>query len=422
MRFVKAAKRRLRFWWQSLTGVMSSWSLVSKVVLIGVGISVLQSNLYGLSACRFNIRRRKFVLSKPLAIYCFVVGFLFGFYYVQLIWTEYKSGQLAKLDIIKTYCYVNAVAVLLNYVTQWAMMHPILNYLNDVPLFSTINYFDVSFLAVRRFVIFGAVKMFGFPFMLQLATWIYQQHKQPELSWMHSSITMIPILLGNHLNNCFFGSILVAHCLFIQINNVLRKMLAEVNRLQTPLGMFLHKPYYRMQRFCDLADQLDELAKIYTQIAHFSRAYLVLNSFCLVMSLGINLFITTLGFFMQYQAIADYTFIEEAYDVTKALSHLVFLLVPFLEIILVARVSQDELIQAKETGNLLQRMSMEHADVRFKAVVDAFWLQVCTINLKLIPMGLLELDGSTVNKLYSTVTTFLLFLIQNDLNFRFSIK
>lgn len=37
-------------------------------------------------------------------------------------------------------------------------------------------------------------------------------------------------------------------------------------------------------------------------------------------------------------------------------------------------------------------------------------------------MGLLELDGSVVTKMYSTVAGFLLFLIQNDLTLRFSLK
>ncbi|KAH8310699.1 hypothetical protein KR044_002597 [Drosophila immigrans] len=422
MRFLKAATRRLRFSWQASTGFLHSWNLVSKVVLLSVSIAALQNNLYGLLPCRFSISRRKFAFCKPLAVYCFLVATIFASFYVNLIWKEYKNGQLGQLDIIKIYCYVNTIAALLNYVTQWAIMGDILHFLNNLPLFSTINFLDITFTSVRQSVIFSMIKMFGFPLMLQLAALLYQQHKQPELSWTHSSITMIPIVLGNQLNNCFFGGILIAHGLFMQINNVLRQMLAEVNRLQTPLGMFFHKPFYRMQRFCDLADQLDELADKYTQIARFSKAYLVLTSFSLVMSLGINLFTTTLGCYLQYQAIADYVFLEEAYDVTKALSHFVFLVVPFLEIILVARVTQQELNEAKEAGNLLQRMNMQHVDVRFKAVVDAFWLEVCTINLKLMPMGLLELDGSMVNKLYSTVANFLLFLIQNDLNFRFSIK
>lgn len=79
-------------------------------------------------------------------------------------------------------------------------------------------------------------------------------------------------------------------------------------------------------------------------------------------------------------------------------------------------------LQAKETGDLLQRINLEHADVRFKQAVDALWLEVNTIKYKLMPMGLLELDGSLINKIFSTVAGFLLFLIQNDLTQRFSLK
>ncbi|XP_034488274.1 putative gustatory receptor 97a [Drosophila innubila] len=235
--------------------------------------------------------------------------------------------------------------------------------------------------------------MFAFPLIMQLTLILYQKQTHPELSWIHTSRTIIPIVLGNQLNNCFFGGIVIAQGLFMQINKLLREMLHEVNRMQTPLGMLLLKKYYRMQRFCELADQLDELANKYTLIANYSKEYLVLTSFSLVISMAINLFSTTLGCYMQYQAVANFITIEETYDVSRALAHFVFLLIPFFEIVLVARVSQQELNEAKEAGNLLQQMNLEHADVRFKQVVDAFWLKVCTINLKLIPLGLLELDG-----------------------------
>ncbi|KAM8705000.1 hypothetical protein ACLKA7_009456 [Drosophila subpalustris] len=237
--------------------------------------------------------------------------------------------------------------------------------------------------------------MIAFPFIMQLTLILYQKQTHPELSWITTIRTIIPIILGNQLNNCFFGGIVIAQGLFMQINQLLREMLQEVNRMQTPVGLLLLKPYYRMQRFCELADQLDELARNYSLIAYYSREYLVLTSFSLVISL-------------------------DTYDAPRALAHFVFLLIPFLEIVLVACVSQQELNEAKEAGNLLQQMNLEHADVRFKQVVDVFWLEVCTINLKLMPMGLLELDGSMVNKMYSTVAGILLFLIQNDLNFRFS--
>lgn len=216
-------------------------------------------------------------------------------------------------------------------------------FLNNIPLFSTINYFNISYMSQSLSVMCAVLKMFAFPLIMQLTLILYQKQTHPELSWTNTSRTIIPIILGNQLNNCFFGGIVIAQGLFMQINKLLREMLHEVNRMQSPLGMLLLKPYYRMQRFCELADKLDELSNKYTQIANYSREYLVLTSFSLVISMAINLFSTTLGCYMQYQAVANYIMIEDTYDIPRALAHFVFLLIPFLEIVLVARVSQQEL-------------------------------------------------------------------------------
>jgi len=70
----------------------------------------------------------------------------------------------------------------------------------------------------------------------------------------------------------------------------------------------------------------------------------------------------------------------------------------------------------------LQRFDLQHADARFKQVVNAFWLQVVTINYKLMPLGLLELNTSLVNKVFSSAIGSLLILIQSDLTLRFSLK
>ncbi|KAH8417828.1 hypothetical protein KR222_006714, partial [Zaprionus bogoriensis] len=401
---------------------LSSWTLASKVTLVCIGMTMLQNNLYGLLPCRYSFRRRRFIISEALTVYCFVAATGFGVCYVSLIWREYLGGRIDPRDAIKMYSYTNALVVLLNYVTQWAIMRQILQFLNDVPLFRTINYFSISLGAAGNAVLLALVKMLAFPLLMQVTLVLYQRVKQPELSWIHTSATMIPIVMSNQINNCFFSCMVIARLLLLQVNERLHDILAEVNRLQTPGEMLLQKPYYRMQRFCELADRLDELASMYTLVTSYCRGYLLITSFSLVMSLAVNLFSTTLGCYTQYQAFADYIMTEESYDVARALANFVFLAVPFFEIILLARVSEQVISEAKDAGNLLQRISLQHADIRFKQVVDAFWLQVCTIKFKLMPMGLLELDGMMVNKMYSTVAGFLLFLIQNDLTLRFSLK
>lgn len=321
-----------------------SWTAISKFTLLCISIITLQNNLYGLLACRYSVKRRKFVLSQSLAIYCFCVSTTFAIFYLRLIWTEYSGGNIDSRDAIKIYSYINVFVALLNYLTQWAIMRHILHFLNNLPLFSAINYFKFSFWSMGNAVMLAVLKIFGFTFLMQLTLLLYQKHKNPDFTWIYTSKIMIPIVLGNQINNCFFGAMVISRVLLTQINKQLQEIVLQVNQLQIPADLLFQKSYFRMQRFCDLADHLDELASKYHLVTTSSKGYLSITSFSLVISLGVNLFSTTLGFYTQYQALADYIMTEESYDVARALANLVFLAVPFLEIVLLAQISQ-QLIQ-----------------------------------------------------------------------------
>lgn len=276
-----------------------------------------------------------------MAVYCFVVAMIFGAFYVQNVWMEFRSGQIDQRDAIKIYCYMNACGGLLHYFYQWSISVQIVDLLNQMSLFRVINYFSVSVVSMVRAMLLVLVKIFGFPLLMQL-TLVFHH----ELSWTSTIKTMIPIIAGSHLNNCFFCSVVIARAILSHINKLLSEILSEVNRLQTPLEMLLHKPFYRMQRFCDLADQLDELATKYALVHFYCQGHLGFACFSLVISMGINLFSTTLGCYVQYQAFVDYVMLETPYDVPQALSHFVFLALPFLEIVLLANESQQLLNEA----------------------------------------------------------------------------
>lgn len=340
MNILKGTARRIkkRFAWPAR---FNSWTLISKFTLVCIGIIMLQNNLYGLLACRYSVKRRKFILSHSLVIYCFCVSGTFAIFYLRLIWTEYIDGHIDSRDAIKIYSYMNVFVALLNYVTQWAMMRQILHFLNNLPLFSTINYFTISFSSVGNAVMLAVLKMFGFTFLMQLTLLLYQKHKYPDSTWIQTSAIIFPIVLGNQINNCFFSAMVISRVLLMQINKQLREILLQVNQLQTPADLLFQKSYFRMQRFCDLADHLDELAIKYTLVTSLSNRYLQITSSSLVISMGVNLFSTTLGFYTQYQALADYIMTEESYDVARALANLVFLAVPLLEIVLLAQISQE---------------------------------------------------------------------------------
>ncbi|XP_022211287.2 putative gustatory receptor 97a [Drosophila obscura] len=401
------------------------WKVHSKIVLSCLSITIFLNTLYGLYWGRFSLKRGKFLVSKPLAVYSISVGLGLGVYYVLQVYEEFTSGRITSRDTIKIYCYMNVCICLLNYVTQWAITGSFVRFQNSVPLFRVSNALDMSMLMVWRALIDSGVKMVLCPLIVYVTLILYQHRAHPDREWtsLASFRTMLPLIISNQVNNCFFGGLVIANLITTAINKRIRSIVREVNMMQTPLQMELQKPYYRMQRCCELADNLDELAIKYSLTVSCSSRYLRFTDWSMVVSMVMNLIGITMGLYNQYLAIADYYINEEeSFDLHQAIVQLIFLSVPFMELILVSRISNQMLQETKQTGDLLQCIDLQHADVRFKQVVNSFWLQVSTFDYKLMPLGLLELNSSLVNTIFSAVTGFLLILIQSDLTLRFSLK
>ncbi|XP_016950991.1 putative gustatory receptor 97a [Drosophila biarmipes] len=425
MRFLRRQTRRFRASWQPLVPRrFRRWKLHTQLVLFCVGFTVLFNILYGVYLGRFSFRRKRFAFSKGVTVYSFVVASLFGSYYIWNIYKEVSTGQMSSRHTIGIYCYMNVFVCLFNYVTQWEKTLQIIRFQNSVPIFKILDSLDMSVMIVWRAFIYSILKILICPLIGYITLILYQNRVHPDQQWtsLATARTMLPLIVSNQINNCFFGGLVIANLVIASVNNKLHDIVKEVNRLQSPVQMNLQKPYYRMRRFCELADNLDELAEKYRVTAGCSRNYLRFTDWSMVLSLLMNLIGITLGFYNQYLAIADYYINEEPFDLYLAIILLVFLAVPFLELIMVARISNQMLQETRRTGDLLQRFDLQHADARFKQVVNAFWLHVVTIDWKLEPLGLLELNTSLVNTVFSAVTSFLLILIQSDLTLRFSLK
>lgn len=53
-------------------------------------------------------------------------------------------------------------------------------------------------------------------------------------------------------------------------------------------------------------------------------------------------------------------------------------------------------LQVQETGLILQRINLTHADLRFKQSVEAFSLLVLVTKYKIQPLGLMEINISLI--------------------------
>ncbi|KAH8306112.1 hypothetical protein KR018_001696 [Drosophila ironensis] len=427
MRFLRRLTRRFRFHlsWQRLTPPrFRHYKVHSQLVLLCLSVTIFLNILYGVYLGRFSFRRKKFVFCKIVTAYCVTMGTIFGIFYTWRIYEEVTSGQLTRSHTIEIYCYMNVCVCLINYVTQWPITFRIVRFQNSVKLFTVLNQLEISMSMVWKAFSYSIIKMIVCPLVEYISLILYQRRAHPELHWTNMATvkTMLPVLVSNQINNCFFGGLVIANLIVAAINRTLMAIVKESNMLQTPAQLDLHKPYYRMRRFCELADGLDELANMYSICATRSKDYLRFTDCSMVLSMLMNLIGITLGFFNQYMAIADHYINEEPFDLYLAVVLLIFLSIPFLELVIVARISNQMLLETQKTGELLQRINLQHADIRFKQVVKAFWLRVSTINYKLMPLGLLELNTTLVNTVFSSVIGFLLILVQSDLTLRFSLK
>ncbi|XP_052852762.1 putative gustatory receptor 97a isoform X2 [Drosophila gunungcola] len=425
MRFLKRQTRRFRLAWQSLLPRrFHHLKLHTQVVMICVYVTVFLNILYGVYLGRFSLRRKKFLFSKVVTIYSIFVATIFGTCYIWNIYKELYAGQISSRHTIGIYCYMNVFVCLFNYVTQWVLTGQIIRFQNKIPLFKVLNSLDMSVKIVWKAVTLTILKIFICPLIGYITLILYQKRTQPDSQWTSLTTvrTMLPLIVSNQINNCFFGSLVIANAIVAAINQKVHVIVKEANKMQSSVQMDLNKPYYRMRRFCELADRLDELAEKYCLTAGCSKRYVRFTDCSMVLSMLMNLIGITMGFYNQYLAIADYYINEEPFDLFLAIVLLIFLAVPFLELVMVARISNQTLLETRRTGDLLQRLDLQHTDVRFKQVVNAFWLRVAIIDYKLMPLGLLELSTSLVNKVFSAVTGYLLILIQSDLTLRFSLK
>ncbi|XP_002041432.2 putative gustatory receptor 97a [Drosophila sechellia] len=425
MRFLRRQTRRLRSIWQrSLPVRVRREKLHTQLVTTCVYGTIFLNILYGVYLGRFSFRRKKFVFSKAVTIYSLFVATFFALFYIWNIYKEISTGQISLRDTIGIYCYMNVCVCLFNYVTQWEKTLQIIRFQNSVPLFKVLDSLDISAMIMWRAFIYSLLKIVFCPFIAYITLILYQRRSHPESQWtsVTTTKTMLPLIVSNQINNCFFGGLVIANLIIAAVNQKLHGIVKEANMLQSPVQMNLHKPYYRMRRFCELADLLDELTRKYGVTACRSKNYLRFTDWSMVLSMMMNLLGITMGCYNQYLAIADHYINGEPFDLFLAIVLVVFLAVPFLELVMVARISNEILMETRRTGELLQRFDLQHADARFKQVVNAFWLQVITIDYKLMPLGLLELNTSLVNKVFSSVTGSLLILIQSDLTLRFSLK
>ncbi|XP_037946425.1 putative gustatory receptor 94a [Teleopsis dalmanni] len=400
---------------------MNNKKLVQLIVILIISLLTL----LGLHISYFSRAEKKFIFSKVLLCYSIAVLSVFTLFYGEQFLYDYNANLIALKNVGKLHTYMNVAAVIASYISMVALVVPTIEFLQRVKLFELITYFEAGKKVFTTAATLVLTKTIAFQVAIGLVSVIrfYRNDaNNKDDSLVRTLFLLLPSIIASLLPNCFFGAIVVSGLLFSILNERLQNIVNEVNCLQTDLQMKLQKPYYRMHRFCDLADNMDVLTEKFILICVDSIKYFDLVAVPFICSLVCNLFGITVGFFTQYLAIVETLVNEESYDAFNAITNSVFLVVSICDIALQAYMCNKSVMTVRNTSIILQHMNITHVDIRFKQSAETFSALLLVTKYKTEPLGFLQIDMSLVHDVLSAVTSFLLILIQSDLSLRFSLK
>lgn len=253
--------------------------------------------------------------------------------YTLRLYNDYKSGELDITNAVTLYHCISLVGAVIGYVTQLVYCKGYCKYYNTLRLFEIMTYFKAETVVFHKEVFLSLTKLFLFPVVIEITLILRQLQEYDESKSLMSTLyTVYPLIAANIAPNILFAGMVICNRAARALNKAVVKIKNEANFLQKPEQILLHKQFYRMQRYCCLADNLDELSEKYTMICVQIMAYTELSAPPLLASLLCNLFGITTGLFRQYYAVVDTFINNETYDVFRALTNGVFILISFLEI------------------------------------------------------------------------------------------
>ncbi|XP_075144769.1 putative gustatory receptor 94a [Haematobia irritans] len=275
-----------------------------------------------------------------------LVVIAFVLLYVKNIYDDFISDQIDLTNASSLYFYMNIVASLVNYTSQLLQTKSIMHFYNTVPLFPIIRYLDIKTKSVKNSVLLIFIKIVLFPIIIEINLVVRELRSgRPDANIWKTLYSLYPTLLANFVPNCIFAGFVVCRECMIALGHQLNAVEKEANFYQNAKQMILHKPFYRMQIFCNLSDKVDELSTKYTSICYYTMEFIELGAMPILCSLLSNLLGITAGFFQQYYAIADTMINEETYNFFDALTNGVFLVLSFSEIGLLSIMANECIMQ-----------------------------------------------------------------------------
>lgn len=304
--------------------------------------------ILGIATYGYSFKRKVFVPYLPILVYGIAITILFSVVYLPEVYNEIVSHEEGK-DISKIYSGINILSAEVAYVVMIAYHRGIVNFLNKAyPEFLIMrSYVDDNLKEYRLKLFQFGLKAVGFPLILWATITfkaLYYDSVDGESALSHlfqGYLTMIPYMIRSAPSNCLYGILLLTSFFMNNMISDVGIIVKEINLITFHKDLKMYTHFYRMQRSCDLSDQLDEISKKYTQTMRITLEYVRLVQIPWIASLGCNMIGATYGIFAQYTYIVNTAFDGEPYDGTSVFTGAVFILVSAIEIFLEAKIATE---------------------------------------------------------------------------------
>ena len=309
-----------------------------------IGLLIFICTFIGLNNTMYSFRTKRFYVNYGFILWAIISMIIFGVIYIRIFYNEIVSKTFDLNSAVNLYYYMNVMAAFINYISQLRISKPSCDYFNTSKLFEVLEYFTIEAIINQSIIWMVFTKIIIFPLAIESTLILrHLRNEDNEKSLLWTIYTLYPLVMSNIVPNCFFGVMVVCRQAINALNSDLEKLLKEANLLQRAEQMHLHKNFYRMQKFCNMADKLDELSLIFNLICSQTISYMKLAEIPLLASLVCNLFGVTAGLFQQYYAVAGTFINDDEYDAFDALTNGVFLVISFLEIAMFSLVADQSI-------------------------------------------------------------------------------
>uniref|UniRef100_A0A3F2ZEE4 Gustatory receptor n=1 Tax=Phlebotomus papatasi TaxID=29031 RepID=A0A3F2ZEE4_PHLPP len=371
------------------------------------------SKFYGLSPFTYNFTTRRCTVSPAAVAYCIVIIlFMLSFYPIYCIplyhtmISENFEGDLES-TVGKSQSAVEFIAVVLNQCIYLYYRKEIVVYFNrkiayekKIVQHSQILYENVHFVVQ----IVASIIIFFIKFTANHMM-IYQVPSMTVTRFIILTIYLVPNAVMTLAGCNFTIEAITLRYFAAQINFMLSKMVQQLKTL--PQTTSAAK---KIAISCEFSDKIDHLLVLHSELNEVVIMFNNLNSFVLLLFFMYKFAEFIIPVFFEYLVVIGLSVTEV--KVNLYISSTLIIIFSVMESAM-ATISCSQLInEIATTGRILHQFPIQNADDRLKESINRFSIQILQEKRPIIVCGMYKVDNSLLYIMASSMTSYLIILIQ----------